>query len=77
MSRGFSSMIRGNVSQAYSYNPHTPRLFWFTSIQLFIRIIFMVLSVPPHKQGLNCRIVLDSLSSMLLFIWAVWGMGRR
>ncbi|MBX7227739.1 MAG: DUF2752 domain-containing protein [Chitinophagales bacterium] len=77
MSRGFSSMIRGNVSQAYIYNPYAPRLFWFTSIQLFIRITLIVLSVPPHKRGLNSRILLDSLGSTLLFMWAVWEMGRR
>lgn len=66
ISRGFSEIMRGRISDALIYNQYSLRLFAFFSLQLILRIIF---TLYYKKRKNNTIIIVDVIiSSMSLII---------
>jgi len=67
MSRAFSAIVRLQFERATRLNPHSPEVFAFFFVQLWLRVLFFVLNGRGVRQKL--LIITDVSVSVLLFLY--------
>lgn len=66
LSSSFSEIVRGNLDEALTLNPHSIRIFAFFLIQLLTRILVSI-TVEANWIKQNRVIIIDIFFSILLF----------
>ena len=67
LSRAFSEIVRCNLHKAKKLNKYSLSIFMFFAVQLFIRIIVLILLLSTKKNR-NLLIIADILITVLLFL---------
>lgn len=67
-SNAFSELVRGNFSEAKSFNPIAPQVFIFFLLQLMMRGFFLLMATKFHGN-LKEIILADVIFSVILFLW--------
>jgi hypothetical protein len=68
LSRGFSSIMRGQFKQAEKYNPHSLRIFGFFFLQGLLRLFFIFQSYLATSYVKRRVILTDGVISSLMFL---------
>lgn len=68
LSRGISSLLRGNFDQARAYNPYTIRVTSFFLLQLFLRFFFNFFLTFVETMDRRTLIKTDIIISIGLFL---------
>jgi hypothetical protein len=71
LSHSFSLIVRGRIDEAYKWNIYGMRIFLFFLSQLFLRISFSLYYLK-YTSTRKQLIVIDSISSCLLFLLTFW-----
>jgi hypothetical protein len=71
LSHSFSLIVRGRIDEAYKWNIYGMRVFLFFLSQLFLRISFSLYYLK-YTSTRKQLIVIDSISSGLLFLLTFW-----
>jgi hypothetical protein len=71
LSHSFSLIIRGKITEAYTWNHYGMRVFLFFAAQLIMRIVYPVnwVKQPGTRKQL---IIFDSAGSLIIFLMAFW-----
>jgi hypothetical protein len=67
-SNAFSELVRGNFSEARSFNPIAPQVFIFFLLQFLMRGFFLLMSFK-FQESLKGIILADLIFSSVLFLW--------
>ena len=67
LSHSFSLILKGKISEAYSWNTNGMRVFIFFASQLFMRIVFSVFYLK-HPETVRQLIIYDTIASLTLFL---------
>lgn len=68
LSAAFSEMVRGNYADAQRHNPHVLQIFSFFTLQLMLRIFFLLL-IRLKAKAIRSIIWVDTGVSLILFLW--------
>jgi hypothetical protein len=71
LSHSFSLIVRGKVSEALMWNVYGLRVFLFFACQLILRIAFSLFYMKNSGSRTEL-IILDSISSFVIFLIAFW-----
>jgi hypothetical protein len=71
LSHSFSLIVRGQIDEAYQWNPYGMRIFLFFAAQLVLRVAFSIFyqKYPETRMQL---IVVDCFGSGIIFLIAFW-----
>ncbi len=70
LSAAFSEVVRGNLSEANSYNAYVLQVFSFFVLQLLLRISLIFVSEKTNR--LKMVVWLDVTFSLALFLYCFW-----
>jgi len=71
LSHSFSLIVRGRIGEAYQWNQFGMQVFLFFVTQLLLRVVFSAFYIK-FPETRNQLIILDSVSSGVLFIITFW-----
>jgi hypothetical protein len=71
LSHSFSLIVRGQIDEAYQWNPYGMRIFLFFAAQLVLRVAFSIFyqKYPETRMQL---IIVDCFGSGIIFLIAFW-----
>jgi hypothetical protein len=72
LSRSFSAIMRFRFHDAHRYNPHGIRVFLFFFIQIFMRVVALVLVSRVPERSLKTFFYADAGVSAALFVACFW-----
>jgi hypothetical protein len=67
LSHSLSLILRGNILQAYDWNPYGVRVFIFFISQLMMRVVFSIYYLSDRESGKQL-IIFDITGSVIIFL---------
>jgi len=71
LSHSFSLIVRGRIGEAYQWNAFGMRVFLFFISQLFMRVVFLLISLR-HPDIRKQLIIYDCVVSGIIFLISFW-----